>query len=735
MPVIPAALGESPSGQAAGVPYSPLYDDVYHAVAGAWAQARHVFLSGNGLPQRWQGRRRFVILETGFGLGNNFLATWAAWRDDPQRCERLVFISIEKHPLPRDEMVRAHGLGQGPAQGPVAPPQPNGGQDAPDKPDEPGQQDEQDRQALASRLIQAWPALTPGLHTLDFDEPALPTGATEAGPEAPTGSGRLTLILGLGDIAELLPAIVASVDAFYLDGFAPAKNPQMWDEGLLSRLNRLAAPGCTAATWSAARGVRDALTQAGFQVERVAGFAGKRDMVRAVYAPRYTPPHLAGGWWPEAAAAQDRHAIVLGAGIAGCAAALALCKQGWRVTLVDSHDGPAQEASGNPGGMFHSVLHAEDGVHARAHRAGAMATWRQAHAWIEAGHLPGQASGLLRLDAKMNAQAAQALLARQGLPPEHVQWLDQAQAQARCGLPVHSGGWLFHQGGWLHPGQMARLMLDEAAALPASGQPLLNCLWGKPAQALRRSPDGAWQILDGGGAVIAQAPTLVLCTAIQTSRLLETLPPDHAVAPLPMSAVRGQITEVDGGRDLTAPLLPVAGSGYVLALPSGKLLCGATTQHHDADPSVRAADHHHNIQQAARLGAWHAPGGEVPDGPQACPDAPWPSHWRVAGRTAWRAATPDRLPLVGALPWSAQRLAAQGAPRRQDQVRLLPRERDQRGGLYAMTGLGSRGITWACLGAELLTHWVTGTPCPVEADLRDALDPARFLVRQLTRGT
>jgi tRNA 5-methylaminomethyl-2-thiouridine biosynthesis bifunctional protein len=562
------------------------------------------------------------------------------------------------------------------------------------------------------------------------------------------GTGRVSLLLGLGDIADLLPAIVASVDAFYLDGFAPAKNPQMWDEGLLSRLNRLAAPDCTAATWSAARGVRDALAHAGFEVERAPGFAGKRDMTRAVYAPRYAAPPLPGGCWPQPSPA-DRHAIVLGAGIAGCAAALALCRQGWRVTLVDQHEDPASEASGNAGGMFHSVLHNDDGIHARAHRAGSLATWARAHAWIEAGLLPGQSSGLLRLDAKTHADAAQALLARQGLPPEHVQWLDPAQARARSGLPVASGGWLFHQAGWLHPGKMARLMLDEAASLGshdgASGETLLACLWSRPVHRLRQDSNGAWQLLDEGGACIAQAPTLVLCTATQTARLLDTLPPEQAVAPLPLSAVRGQITEVRpsmhplsqaGHASLsdiqkaaapTLPVLPVAGSGYVLALPSGGLLCGATTQHHDTSPEVREADHRHNLEQAARLGA--LPEAWLADWP-----GKWPGNLQLSGRTAWRTITPDRLPLGGALPLSAERLAQHGGLRRHDQVRLLPRQRGERGGLYAMTGLGSRGITWCWLAADLLAHWVTGSPCPVEVDLRDALDPARFVVRQMTRG-
>ena len=103
-PIQPAVLSLAPDG----TPYSPVFDDVYHTSAGGLGQARHVFLEGNGLPERWRGRHRWVIIETGFGLGLNFLATWQAWRDDPARSNRLDFISIEKHPFQTADLARLH---------------------------------------------------------------------------------------------------------------------------------------------------------------------------------------------------------------------------------------------------------------------------------------------------------------------------------------------------------------------------------------------------------------------------------------------------------------------------------------------------------------------------------------------------------------------------------------------------------------------------------------------------
>src|SRR2546428_9974677 len=168
--IVPAQL----EWNAQGLPFTPAFDDVYHPVGGALAQARHVFLAGNGLPERWRGRDRFVVLETGFGLGNNFLATWDAWRRDGGPC-RLHFISIEQHPLTRAAMA---SLPRDPALAP-----------------------------LAAQLADAWPPLTPNLQRLRFED------------------GRVELLLALGEVSAWLPELVASVDAFYLDGFAPAKNP------------------------------------------------------------------------------------------------------------------------------------------------------------------------------------------------------------------------------------------------------------------------------------------------------------------------------------------------------------------------------------------------------------------------------------------------------------------------------------------------------------------------------
>ncbi|HET8868993.1 MAG TPA: FAD-dependent 5-carboxymethylaminomethyl-2-thiouridine(34) oxidoreductase MnmC, partial [Aquabacterium sp.] len=393
---------------------------------------------------------------------------------------------------------------------------------------------------------------------------------------------------------------------------------------------------------------------------------------------------------------------------------------------------PAQEASGNPGGMFHAVLHGEDGIHARAHRAAALDLVATVMPWIRSGHLQGQIEGLLRLDKKLDLSAAQELVTRLGLPEDYVRWVEQAEAREISGVAVSSGGWLFKQAGWLHPAGLARLLLGEARRYAGSqGRPLTS-LWGETVLAISRRThaheQGGWAVETDRG--IYEAPYLVLANANGLSSLLDKICDEHSVGQVPLSSIRGQISmladDTLGRRSI--PRIPVAGGGYALALPDGQALTGATTQHHDTDPTVRALDHRHNLSQATALGV-------LPRVPDLADIERVGQTSVLQGRTGWRAATPDRLPLVGALPISPARLAKSAPPVRLDQVRMIPRERTDRSGIFVLGGLGSRGITWSILASRLLTHWMSGTPCPLESDLRDALDPARFMAREHCKQT
>ena len=637
-PIVPARL----QATVEGVPFSPVYDDVYHPRSGALTQARHVFLAGNGLPQRWQARERFVVLETGFGLGTNFLATWDAWRRDPRACRQLHFISIEQHPLAREDLL---SLERDPALA-----------------------------DLVSRLADAWPPLTPNLHRLSFEE------------------GRVQLLLALGDVAAWLPELVAQVDAFYLDGFAPAKNPQMWQARIFKAMGRMAAPGATVATWTAARAVRDGLAAAGFEVQLGAGQGGKRDITLATFAPAFMPRRAA---VRRAAPAAAGHAVIVGAGLAGCASAWALAEQGWRCTLLDRRAGPASESSGNPAGLFHGIVNPQDGAHARFNRAAALEAQRCVQRAIARHGVAGSVQGLLRLETSgTDASAMQAQLDRLGLPRDFVRAVDAGHASALAQLPLGHPAWWYPGGGWVAPAEFAAALLREAGdAVQFRGQTSVRSL---------RRVGERWQLLDADETTLVEADAVVLANGGDALRLLGA--PDW-----PVQRVRGQISSMDAARLSALPRLPIAGAGYLLPPVGGRAIFGATTQPGDEDPAVRDEDHRLNLDQLQRLV------GQPIDVPLNA----------LQGRTAWRWVSDDRLPVIGAVPDETSARAAA----RLDQPRFVPRWP----GLFVFTALGSRGITWCALGAQVLASAVSGAPSPLESSLLDAVDPARFLSRRARR--
>nr|WP_315598201.1 bifunctional tRNA (5-methylaminomethyl-2-thiouridine)(34)-methyltransferase MnmD/FAD-dependent 5-carboxymethylaminomethyl-2-thiouridine(34) oxidoreductase MnmC [uncultured Cupriavidus sp.] len=640
-----------------GIPYSPRYDDLYHSPDGGLEQALHVFLGGNGLPGNWAGRDQFVIVETGFGQGLNFLATWQAWRNDPLRCRRLHFVSIEKHPFTREGLAQLHaGLGD-------------------------------DLLPLAGELQQQWPDALPGLHRLTFE------------------GGAVTLTLAFGDAEAMLPRLVAGADAFYLDGFSPSCNADMWSDAVLRGLARLARMGATLATYTAAGFVRRGLKAVGFEVSKVQGFAGKFHMTVARFAPlwkirRHAPPDAA--QWAE------RHAIVIGAGLAGCAVTERLAARGWRVTLFDAHDAPARQTSGHRAAAMHAHVSADDSQLSRLSRAGNLQALRAWRALAATGHPPGwNGCGVLQIGEDDADNAAQrAALAALGFPESFVRWMSPEEAGERHGAAVGRGGLWFPQGGWVAPPDICRAQLAAAGTM-------LDARFGCRVAGISHV-DGQWLAADSSGAVLASAPVLVLANAHEAERLV-------SARFLALRRVRGQLTDLDA-RQVDAlggwPDCVVTGNGYLLPRgEQGGARMGSSYEDDKGplveDPAMHAA----NLARLASLMPERAAGIARID--------PATLHGYVGVRTV----THNRLPLIGRMPDEARALADANALRGA-QFRDLPRA----DGLYAALAYGSRGLTWAALGAELIACQLEGEPLPLEADLADAIDPARLLLRALRHG-
>lgn len=633
-PIVPAVLDDVPDGTRATI------------ASMRAADAARALLAANGLPPRWRHREQFTVLATSFGTGHDFLVAWQAWRADPQRCDRLVYVAVEPHPLTRDDMQRVHG------RSPL--------------------------RACADALVERWPPLTHNLHDLVFE------------------GGRVRLMLACGEVRAWLPELRIEVDAFWLGHNAADSAPPHFDARMCKALGRLAAPEATLAMRDNADRLRGALTSAGFALHSAVDEAGSDGVVSGTFAPRFTPRRAPA--YRARAAGGQRRALIVGAGLAGCAAAWALAEQGWQTTLIDRRAAPASEASGNAGGLFHGVVNAHDGVHARFNRAAALAARTAVeHALARAGGEPGAqggVAGLLRLEHDLSPLDMHDRLAGLGLPGDYVQALSASEASALCGLVLRQPAWFYPGGGWVQPAGLARSFLQRAGDHA-------TLRMGLAVQAIRRTSRG-WALIDPQGQLIEEAETVVLANANDALRLL--MQPAW-----PVRETRGQISGAPFGAGMPCTRLPIAGAGYLLPPIDATVWFGATSQAGDLDASVRPDDHDSNVAQLARL----------VDRPVAL------RADQLQGRTGWRCSAIDRLPIVGAVP----DLASFGAST-PDQPRLMPRVP----GLHVFSGLGSRGITWSALGARVLAGWVCGSAFPLESGLIDAIDPARFAVRARRRS-
>jgi tRNA 5-methylaminomethyl-2-thiouridine biosynthesis bifunctional protein len=609
-PIVPAELTLDGNG----IPFAAAYDDSYHTAAGGLEQARHVFLAGNDLlgeNSRWQGRH-FVILETGFGLGLNFLCTWQAWKAAPSQAgQRLHYVAVEKHPFRLADLARLH------AQWPELSP-------------------------YAGQLQSQWPLPLPGLHRLDF--------------------GDVVLTLGFGDAADLLPQLSLSCDAFFLDGFAPNRNPEMWSDAIVAELRRLAAPGATLATWTIAGDLRRRLTSADFSLERRTGFGFKREMLvgRLQGAVSNRQADMANTDLRAPTLSRKKIAVI-GAGIAGASTAHALALRGHEVVVIDSATMPASGASGNLAGVFRPLPARDDSRLARLLRAGFMLGQRRysklegiRYGWTGVLHIARDAA---------HADTQKSIATEHAMPPEFCRFVEREEASQLAGWPVEQGGWWFPTGGWLNPPSTCRALLAG-----------IDCRFNFQVEKLDRTGD-SWHIVGKTGVI--EADEVVLANGIGAPALV----PD---VKLPIRAGRGLVSHIP---ESATPRFDIVATrlGYVTPAVDGLRCAGATMTADDLDAAPRIADHIENLYRLDMV----LPGFGTNLDPA-----------KLEGRVSFRPMSPDRLPIVG--PLSASE------------------------GLWIIDGFGARGLVFAPICAELLASQICGEPLPLESDLVSALAPTRF---------
>jgi len=636
------------------------FDDIYYSAESGLEESRFVFLAGNNLQNSWRGRSLFTVAETGFGTGLNFLATWQAWLAETDSCQQLHYLAFEKHPLRLNDLQRA--LSAWPQL-----------------------------QAQVQKLLANYPAALPGRHRLSFEQ------------------GRVVLDLVFADaqtsLAELRAEPASRVDCWYLDGFAPARNPDMWQPTLYTAMADISNPGASFATFTAAGQVRRDLQAAGFEVAKVAGYGSKREMLRGHYAgPKKTRTLVPNPWhMGPVLGSGDQTAMVLGGGLAGSTIASALARRGWQVQLVEQSD-IASAGSGNLQGILYTRIshRASDmnnfALHSFSHAS------RYYRELIERGALrapvDGELCGALHLQAGLDA--SHPLNKTITSLPELVRWLNPEQASEVSGLPDCPAGLFYPDAGWMPPVEVCRALLQHPAIHVSE-----HCA----VQGLEY--DGQhWLALASGGRELRRARVAVVATG-SSSRLFSQL---HW---LPLQNIRGQVSHLPSEGPLAGLRTAICHEGYIAPAVEGIHCIGATFHIDDPDTKLRQADHRDNLEKLREA----LPGLELPQA----------SLENLGGRVAYRCASPDYLPMAGPVPDYSAFIEDYSALRKNAR-RHIDTTASYLPGLYLSTAHGSRGLTSTPLAAELVAAQICDQPWPVGTDLCRALSPARFIVRDLVRN-
>lgn len=646
-----------------GTPVSRDFDDVYFSNDNGLEETRYVFLGGNQLEARFPTHPHplFVVAESGFGTGLNFLTLWQAFDAfrlaHPQATlQRLHFVSFEKFPLTAGDLRLAH-------------------------------QHWPELAPWAEQLQAQWPLPLAGCHRLLLDD------------------GRVTLDLWFGDINTLTDKLDDSfnqqVDAWFLDGFAPAKNPDMWTPQLFSAMARLARPGGTLATFTSAGFVRRGLQEAGFTMHKTKGFGRKREMLVGEMAEtRAQPPRAP---WFARTGTGVRETSIIGGGIASALLSLALLRRGWKVTLYCADDAPAQGASGNRQGALYPLLSAHDAA-LEAFFPAAFTFARRLYDSlpVEFDH---QWCGVTQLgwDEKSQKKIDQMLLL--GLPEEIARAVNAKDVAAIAGVETGCGGIHYPAGGWLSPAQLTAgiFALAQQQGLTLNGNKALTSL---------EQHDGSWLLRFADGQT-AMSASVVLATGHNINRLEQT-------APLPVYAVGGQVSHIPTRPALSKLRQVLCYDGYLTPQnPASQHHCIGASYHRGAREMSFSEDDQQNNRQRLI---------------DCFPNAAWAKEVDVSAndaRVGVRCATRDHLPMFGNVP-DYEATLAQYATLAEDRQAAV--SAPVYPALFMLGGLGSRGLCTAPLAAEALASQMSNEPLPLDAQTLSALNPNRLWVRKLLKG-
>ena len=640
-----------------GVPRSATFDDVYFDKEAGLAETRYVFLDHNRLASRFQtlSERNFTIAETGFGTGLNFLCALECFLEHASTSSWMHFVSVEKFPL------SAGMLAQSLAMWPSL-------------------------DTLANELIANYPEQSHGMHRVEL--PHL----------------RTTLTLWFGEASDGFSALNACVDAWFLDGFAPSKNPDMWSDELFQQIQRLSCPSTTFATFTAAGIVRRGLQSHGFDVQKVKGFGHKREMMIGQFNGSDDIEHNAlfqAPWFAVRPSHKAKKIIIVGSGLAGATTAYALATKEVNVEVWEQGTQIACGASGNEQGMLYPKLGASDTPVNRLY----LSSYLYAHRFYQ---------GLTERDSDSSAKSTP-IWQHCGLiqlPKNDAERLKFEKIQASELYPeriLHAQQGTLHLplSGWVRPNALCEYLLSH---------PNITVRLQQPLTAIRKTAEGFELSSNKQQHTCEQ---VVICTANQHKELLKTW------TELPTKAIRGQVSRLgiaalpDESQRIARKIKHVlCGDGYVSPALNDQLNFGATYDLGNDDLTVTNASHQENL---GKLGAL-LPMTLASELVEQC-----------EGRASLRCTVSDYTPIVGPIV-EEKTLVEAFAPLRTNAKWLTDTQVSKVDGLYLNLGHGSRGLVSAPLCANYLASLILDEPLPIEQSVVEVLHPNRFTIRKLKRG-
>ncbi len=685
-----------------GTPVSNDFDDVYFSNANGLEETRYVFLQQNGLPERWNdfSRRRFVVAETGFGTGLNFLALWQQFKafraENPDATvKELHFISFEKFPVTLDDLKKAH-------------------LSWPELSD------------LAQQLHAHYPPAVADCHRIILED------------------GLITLDLWFGDIQDCMPQVWTGdegiVDAWFLDGFAPSKNLAMWNLDVYKGMRNLARSGCTLATFTAAGFVRRELIEAGFEMKKAKGFGHKREMLTGTIGER-TAPSNTKPWYHISARAENDTAqalndiAIIGGGVASAATALSLVRRGQTVTLYCKDEKPAQGASGNKQGAVYPLLNGNHNalsrffapafVFARQFVEQAAQNSQFDHDWCGVVQLAfGEDTSLLDASSQVSSDGSKEYQEKRadmrnkqrikldkmlagGFPNELICALDHQQTREVTGVEIGFDGVNYPLGGWLCPKELTRALIKQAQATG-----LLTLHTQSEVCKLQQESDQRWQLQFSDGQSKQHA-----CVVIANGHRFTDF---EQTAKIPAYSVRGQVSHIPTNEQLGKLKTVLCYDGYLTPEnPHSHTHCiGASYDRNSVDLAFSEQNQHDNRQRLI----------------DCLPQAEWAKSVDVSdnqARVGVRCATRDHLPFMGNVCRYDELLTQyENLKETQASADKVPVYNN----LFALIGLGSRGLSSAPLVGEMMASQICGDPLPMPLSVLEALHPGRMWVRKLVKG-